>query len=201
MTGRLIVADRESEAVVHTHLRIAFERWRRELRFIDPRRFGGIWLLDGRVGGANEWFGRRLPPTAADPLTKSLEDFRRALNRRRQIKALLLDQRPISGVGNIYCDESLHRAQVHPRTRASELDATAVGRVWKSLRRVLEEAVRAGGSSISDYRTSDDEPGMFQLRHRVYGREGRACRRCGRAIVHLVVAGRSTFICPRCQPG
>ncbi len=200
MTGRLIVADGKSAVETHTHLRITFERWRHELRFIDPRRFGGVWLTDGAGRGSKEWFGRRVPPTAADPLTISLESFRQALNRRRQIKALLLDQQPISGVGNIYCDESLHRAHLHPRTRASDLDAKTVGRLWRSLRRVLEEAVRAGGSSISDYRTSENELGMFQIRHRVYGREGRPCRRCGASIVHLVVAGRSTFICPRCQP-
>ena len=199
MTGRLIVADRESEVEPHTHLRITFERWRRELRFSDPRRFGGIWLTDGGASGQREWFGRRLPPTAEDPLTISLEDFRRALRRRRQIKALLLDQRPISGVGNIYCDEALHRACIHPRMRADELDTTAVGKLWRCLRRVLTEAVRAGGSSISDYRTSDNQPGLFQVKHRVYGRTGHPCPRCGVRITHLVVAGRSTFICPRCQ--
>lgn len=197
MTGRLLVTAASAPLEPHTHLRMGFDRWRRELRFIDPRRFGGIWLRVGRHGG--EWIGRRLPPVAADPLTISLAALGRALDRRRQIKSLLLDQEPISGVGNIYCDEALHRAGIHPRTRASELDRAAVRRLRISLRRVLTEAIRAGGSSINDYRTSDDQPGRFQVRHRVYGRAGRACRKCKTVIIRMVVAGRSTFICPRCQ--
>lgn len=199
MTGRLIAVDRDAPVETHTHLRIGFERRRVEMRFIDPRRFGGLWLLitpptDGM------WIGRRLPPVGVDALTISFEAFRDAVSRRRQIKALLLDQRPIGGIGNIYADESLHRAGIHPLTRADRLDDAAVRRLWRCVLRVLEEAVRAGGSSISDYRTADNERGLFQVRHRVYQRAGKPCRKCRTPIEHLTAAGRSTFICPNCQP-
>lgn len=200
MTGRLIVVDRDEPVEAHTHLRLTFQRWRRELRFSDPRRFGGVWLVDDGASQSDAWLGRRLPPVSADPLTITLDDFRSALRRRRQIKALLLDQRPISGVGNIYCDEALYRSGIHPLARASELDTAAVARLWRALRRVLAEAIRAGGSSISDYRSADNQLGNFQVRHRVYGRTGKPCRKCGTTIEHLLAAGRSTFICPRCQP-
>ena len=201
MTGRLIVVGRDEPVEPHTHLRLTFQRWRGELRFSDPRRFGGVWLLDEGTLRSGAWIGRRLPPVSADPLTISLDSFRNALRRRRQIKALLLDQRPISGLGNIYCDEALYRAGIHPLRRASELDAAAVAGLWWALRRVLAEAIRAGGSSISDYRSADNQLGSFQVRHRVYGRSGMPCRSCGTTIKRLLAAGRSTFICPRCQPG
>ena len=200
MTGRLIAIDREASVEAHTHLRVGFERRRVEMRFIDPRRFGGLWLLITPPPAGETWIGRRLPPVGVDALTVSLEEFRTALGRHRQIKALLLDQRPIGGIGNIYADESLHRAGIHPLTRANRLNDAAVKRLWQCVRRVLEEAVRAGGSSISDYRTADNERGLFQVRHRVYQRAGKPCRKCRAPIEHLTAAGRSTFICPKCQP-
>ncbi|HOW70526.1 MAG TPA: bifunctional DNA-formamidopyrimidine glycosylase/DNA-(apurinic or apyrimidinic site) lyase [Phycisphaerae bacterium] len=199
MTGRLIAVDRDTPVETHTHLRIGFDRRRVEMRFIDPRRFGGLWLLVTPPTAAN-WIGRRLPPVGVDALTISFKEFRDAIARRRQIKALMLDQRPIGGIGNIYADESLHRAGVHPLTRADRLDTAGVRRLWRCVRRVLEQAVEAGGSSISDYRTADNEPGHFQVRHRVYQRAGRPCPKCRTPIEHLTAAGRSTFICPKCQP-
>lgn len=198
MTGRLIVTDAAGPLPPHTHLRIGLRGEGCEIRFVDPRRFGGVWLIRGEEAGP--WTGRRLPPVASDPLTMPLSAWRQALARRRQIKALLLDQRPISGVGNIYCDEALHRAGIHPLTRAADLDARAVRRLREALRRVLSAAIRAGGSSINDYRDADDAPGWFQIRHRVYGRAGKPCRRCGTPIEKRVVAGRGTHLCPRCQP-
>lgn len=200
MTGRLIAIDREAPVEPHTHLRVGFDRRRAEMRFIDPRRFGGLWLLITPPTAGGMWIGRRLPPVGADALTISFEEFHAALRRHRQLKALLLDQRPIGGIGNIYADESLHRAGIHPLTRADRLTDAAVRRLWRCIRRVLEEAVRAGGSSISDYRTADNERGLFQVRHRVYQRAGKPCRKCRTPIEHLTAAGRSTFICPRCQP-
>lgn len=198
MTGRLIAVDRCAPVEAHTHLRLGFGPRRVEMRFIDPRRFGGLWLLAAAPAEGN-WIGRRLPPVGVDALTISFEAFQRAVSRRRQIKALLLDQCPIGGIGNIYADESLHRAGIHPLIRADQLNATAVRRLWRCLRRVLQEAVEAGGSSISDYRTANNEPGSFQVRHRVYQRAGKPCRKCRTPIEHLTAAGRSTFICPRCQ--
>lgn len=200
MTGRLTLADRDEPLAVHTHLQIGFRRWRMELRLCDPRRFGGVWVIDASRNGMGVWQGRRLPPVGADPLLLTDAQWAGLLRRRRRIKPLLMDQEPISGLGNIYCDEALHRAGIHPLTPADALDGAAVRRLARTLRRVLGEAIRAGGSSISDYRTADNEPGTFQRRHRVYARAGRPCRTCGTSIERLVVAGRGTFVCPRCQP-
>ncbi|GMV98816.1 MAG: formamidopyrimidine-DNA glycosylase [Phycisphaerae bacterium] len=231
MTGRLSVCPKTAPQDPHTHLRMAFADRDDELRFVDPRRFGGVWLIasaprpdrggDERSTGqpatqsdaapraarpslrspeARRWYGRRLPPVGEDPLTLSLADWRRLLARRRQIKALLLDQRPISGVGNIYCDEALHRAGIHPLRRANELPPAAVDRLYRALRRVLIEAIAAGGSSVNDYRDADGKAGWFQTRHRVYGREGRTCRRCRTPIEKILAAGRGTHFCPHCQP-
>jgi formamidopyrimidine-DNA glycosylase len=198
MTGRLVVVERSAPVEPHTHLRIGFAEGSEELRFCDPRRFGGLWIVR-QSGPSPGWTGRRLPPVHADPLKLTFAEFRALLQRRRQIKALLLDQDPISGIGNIYCDESLHRARIHPLTLADRLDDAAVRRLWTALRRVLAEAIAAGGSSISDYRSASNEPGWFQTRHRVYDRAGKPCRRCGTRIVRFVAAGRGTFICPKCQ--
>jgi formamidopyrimidine-DNA glycosylase len=146
-----------------------------------------------------KWVGRRLPPIHADPLRLSLREFKALLQRQRQIKALLLAQKPISGIGNIYCDEALYRAGIHPSARAGDLDAVAVGRLWRALRRVLLAAIQAGGSSIRDYRSADNTAGGFQRLHRVYARSGLPCRRCHTPIRKLTIAGRGTHICPNCQ--
>ncbi|NLX23953.1 MAG: bifunctional DNA-formamidopyrimidine glycosylase/DNA-(apurinic or apyrimidinic site) lyase [Phycisphaerae bacterium] len=199
MTGRLVLADAQAPIEPHTHLRIVFQRRRTELRFCDPRRFGGLWVVTRAESDGEGWIGRRLPPAGRDALDLPLNVFRAALTRRRQIKALLLDQQPIGGMGNIYCDESLFRAGVHPTVRASDLDAATVRRLHAAIRRVLTEAVRAGGSSISDYRTAENTLGYFQRRLRVYGRAGQPCLKCGAVIERLVVAGRGTFVCPQCQ--
>jgi formamidopyrimidine-DNA glycosylase len=199
MTGRLTVTSQKEPLAKHTHLRIGFRGQGAELRFCDPRRFGGVWLVNGSFDAGGSWIGRRLPPVAADPLRISLSEWRGLLARRRQIKALLLDQKPISGVGNIYCDEALHRAGIHPLSRASDLSPEAVRRLYHALRRVLAAAIQAGGSSVSDYLDVDNVPGWFQTRHRVYGREGKPCRKCGTPIEKFVVSGRGTHICPKCQ--
>jgi len=170
------------------------------LRFSDPRRFGGIWVVNGAAEDLDTWIGRPLPPAGADPLQLAHRDLRQLLQRRRQIKALLLDQRLLGGIGNIYCDEALHRAAIHPRTLAGDLDDAAVRRLRQALCRLLTAAIKAGGSSVSDYRTAHNTAGTFQRRHRVYNRRGKPCRRCGTPIERRVVAGRGTFFCPRCQP-
>ncbi len=200
MTGRLLVVDRDAPLEKHTHLQIDFDNSQTQLRFCDPRRFGGIWLVAWAGDTRNRWVGRRLPPIGADPLEISLPAMRALLARKRQIKPLLMDQVPISGMGNIYCDEALFRAGIHPLTPAGDLDGEAVRRLRTAIRRVLTEAIQAGGSSISDYRDADNARGSFQDRHRVYGREGCPCPNCSRPIERLVVAGRGTHLCPRCQP-
>lgn len=200
MTGRLLVVSAGARPEPHTHLRLRLDNGS-ELRFSDPRRFGGIWVIrDERQGGeSTQWIGRRLAPVHADPLELPLPEFRTLLARRRQVKALLMAQEPISGIGNIYCDEALYRARIHPLTRCDQLKPGDVRRLWRAIRQVLRQAIEAGGSSIRDYRSADNEPGGFQKRHRVYDRAGQPCGRCRSRIMRLVVAGRGTFICPVCQ--
>jgi formamidopyrimidine-DNA glycosylase len=196
MTGNLLLVPVASPMGDHTHLRIRFAGLDDELRFRDPRRFGGVWLSE--AGGAARG-GRFSKPLGPDALELRLPEFRKLLQRNRQIKALLLDQQSIAGMGNIYCDESLHRARVHPLTSASALGGDDVARLLGSIRAVLRSAIRSGGSSLRDYRNADGQQGWFQIRHRVYGREGLPCGRCGAKIRRVVVASRSTSFCPRCQ--
>jgi formamidopyrimidine-DNA glycosylase len=216
MTGRLTAQDTHAPLEPHTHLRVRFCDSPVELRFNDPRRFGGIWICSSPsdtpatprrtkqpetpahlVGG--HWVGRPLPRAGPEPMDLSLADLARILVRRRQIKALLLDQGPIGGIGNIYCDEILHRAGIHPLTIAATLTALRIRRLHRAMRQVLTAAIKAGGSSISDYRTAENTLGYFQQRHRVYDRQGMPCRTCRTAIQRIVVAGRGTFFCRKCQ--
>jgi len=115
------------------------------------------------------------------------------------IKSALLNQKLLSGVGNIYADESLFRAAIRPRRRAASLSRGDLRRLYRALQEVLQEAIARGGSSVSDYVGADGEEGLFQLEHRVYGREGQPCLVCKTPIRRLVIAGRSSHYCPRCQ--
>ena len=130
-----------------------------------------------------------------------IKDFKHILARRRQIKALLLDQRMIAGLGNIYCDESLHAANIHPLTAARDLGHEEALRLLRAIKATLRKAIRHKGTTMMDYRTADGEAGAFRRFLRVYHREGEPCKRCGAPIERLMVAGRSSFICPRCQVG
>jgi formamidopyrimidine-DNA glycosylase len=120
--------------------------------------------------------------------------------RRRQVKALLMDQRAVAGLGNIYCDEVLHRSGIHPLRIASTLEPQRIRRLHQAIRHILHAAIRASGSTIDSYLSPSGGPGSYQGRHRVYGREGEPCRKCNGAIVRIMAAGRSTHLCPKCQP-
>jgi formamidopyrimidine-DNA glycosylase len=195
MTGQLHFVPSRTVCRLHTHLRIGVGGSEQELRFVDARRFGGIWFLKDESETDHD-----LSPLGPDALTVSKRTFVGLMRRRRQIKALLLDQQAISGLGNIYVDESLHAARLHPLTCACALPETTSQFLWRAMRRILRQAIRAKGSTISDYRTSNDQPGEFQNRHRVYGRQGKPCFRCRTPIVRLKAAGRSSHLCPTCQP-
>jgi formamidopyrimidine-DNA glycosylase len=191
MTGRLQVQRASDVIEKHTHLRIVIDNGESELRFRDPRRFGGIqYVEDG--SGADETLG-------IEPLEMTRDDFRRLMQRRRQIKALLMDQSAIAGLGNIYCDESLFAARIHPLTRADALTVAQADRLRNTIQSTLRRAIRHKGSTLMDYRDASGERGGFQLRHRVYQREGEPCLTCGTPIKRIVAAGRSTFFCPKCQ--
>ncbi|RYG85513.1 DNA-formamidopyrimidine glycosylase, partial [bacterium] len=119
---------------------------------------------------------------------------------RRPIKAALLDQRVVAGIGNIYADEALHAAGIHPLAPANELSSEQVERLAKAIKRVLRRAIEAGGSTLRDYVNGRGERGSFQTRHKVYDRAGQPCRGCRAEIVRIVLGGRSTCFCPACQP-
>jgi formamidopyrimidine-DNA glycosylase len=197
MTGNAGVRAPDSPAEPHTHLRMGLRGRPLELRIRDPRRFGGVRI---RLGPERGCRARNFAPLGPDALRIRWPAFRRLLERRTGIKALLLDQRRIAGLGNIYADEILHAAGLHPATPAARLSEEDGRRLLDRLRRILRRAIRAGGSTLRDYRSAEGRPGTYQRRHRVYGREGRPCPTCGTGIVREIVAGRSTRLCPRCQP-
>ncbi|MGA8073053.1 MAG: bifunctional DNA-formamidopyrimidine glycosylase/DNA-(apurinic or apyrimidinic site) lyase [Candidatus Acidiferrales bacterium] len=193
MTGQLIVVAADAEIAPHTHAFFTLDD-RRELRFRDPRRFGRM-LVAAPADGE-----KILGPLGADPLEVSEADFRRLISSRRaRIKALLLDQHVFRGMGNIYTDESLWKAKIHPARLGANLKVNEIARLQRAMLAILEEAIRLGGSSISDYVGADGEPGEFQIRHRAYDREGKKCFRCGAKIRRIIVAGRSSYFCPKCQ--
>ncbi len=194
MTGRLLIASPEIAMAKHTHavLKLASGK---ELRFVDPRRFGRLAVV-------------RLEPKSAagfaapgdEPLKSQIGPFMALFHgRKTPIKSALLNQKLLSGVGNIYADESLFRAGIRPRRRAASLTHAELQKLHIALKAVLREAIKLGGSSVNDYVDADGQEGFFQLRHRVYGREGKPCLVCGTAIKRVIIAGRSSHYCPRCQ--
>ena len=192
MTGRLLVTIPDGPVAAHTHARLTMASGR-ELRFVDPRRFGRLEFRDLRRGA-----GFNAP--GDEPLKIGAEQFARLFHGRKlAIKAALLNQSLLAGVGNIYADESLFRAGIRPRRRAGSLTRAELERLRLALREVLEHAIRLGGSSVSDYVDAEGVRGFFQLEHCVYLRTGLACRICQTPIRRILVAGRGTHYCPRCQ--
>ncbi len=188
MTGRMVVSDPSAEVVKHTHL-IATLASGRDLRFVDPRMFGKLSVHSSGFD-----------PGGVEPLEVSEERFVALFHgRKTPIKSALLNQKLLRGVGNIYADESLFRAGIRPRRRAAAVTRRELVKLYRSVREVLREAIALGGSSVSDYVDADGQEGFFQLEHRVYGREGEPCRVCKTAIRRVVLAGRSSHYCPKCQ--
>jgi formamidopyrimidine-DNA glycosylase len=189
MTGRLQVCDPQTEIAKHTHaiLKLSSDR---ELRFVDPRRFGRLSVV------ASAGF----EATGYEPLEVDLGRFVELFRcRKTPIKSALLNQKLLRGVGNIYADESLFRAGIRPRRRAATITHEQLRKLYLSIQEVLKEAIALGGSSVSDYVNADGEEGFFQLQHRVYGREGEPCLVCKTLIKRIVIAGRSSHYCPKCQ--
>ncbi len=193
MTGRLLIASPETAVAKHTHavLKLASGQ---ELRFVDPRRFGRLAVvrIEAKGGG--------FAAPGDEPLLSQIGPFMALFRgRKTPIKSALLNQRLLSGVGNIYADESLFRAGIRPRRRAASLTRAELQKLHVALRAVLREAIKLGGSSVNDYVDANGEEGFFQLRHRVYGREGQPCRVCGTPIKRVTIGGRSSHYCSRCQ--
>ena len=188
MTGRLLVSQAEVPLPPHTHAVLSLADGR-ELRFVDPRRFG-------RLSVAAEMY---LGP-GAEPTTISVEAFAALFKGRKlAIKAALLNQSILHGVGNIYADESLFRAGIRPQRRAGRITRAELARLHAALQKVLAKAIKLGGSSVSDYVDADGIRGFFQLEHMVYGRAGELCKVCKSPLRKLILAGRTTIYCPVCQ--
>jgi formamidopyrimidine-DNA glycosylase len=194
MTGRIQVVFPDEETPRHTHAVLRLSSGR-ELRFIDPRRFGRLAVM---MHDSDVKQGFRAP--GDEPLDSELDRFIQLFRRRKTpIKSALLNQKLLSGVGNIYADESLFRAGIRPRRRAASLTMSELAKLHAAIQEVLREAIELGGSSISDYVTADGEEGFFQLQHRVYGREGDPCLVCQTPVKRIVISGRSSHYCSRCQ--
>jgi formamidopyrimidine-DNA glycosylase len=182
-----------------THVRVRLRVGRRRLAIVDPRRFGTGELLLGREA-LDGFFAARL---GLEPMDEAFtSEHLRALARGRQapIKAFLLDQRRIAGVGNIYADEALFGAGIHPRRAAGRLSAVQYARLRESVIVALQAGIDARGATIDDFRHVDGVYGSFQNQFRVHRRAGLPCPECGREIVKMVVAGRGTYVCETCQP-
>lgn len=193
MTGQLAVTRPEQPLPPPTHVVFTLDDTR-ELRYTDVRRFGRMLLA------ATPSDESVLGKLGDDPLEITWQVFSERLGgRRAMVKALLLDQHFLRGMGNIYTDEALWRARIHPKRHAARLSHDEGRRLYAAIRKVLVDAIRLRGSSISDYVDAAGQPGDYQRRHRVYDREGKACFRCARKIRRIIVAGRSSYFCPRCQ--
>lgn len=199
MTGRLWLSDAQAEDLSHTHLVLDLDD-ARQLRFRDVRRFGGFHLLAALDDPAAPAGLRGLGP---EPQELTAAGFADACLRheRLAVKGLLLDQGVVAGLGNIYVDESLHRAGVHPQRACGSLTPEERSRIIRALREVLTQALANRGTTFLDFRDGTGEPGAFQTFLRVYRREGQACKRCGAEIAKTRVAGRGTHYCPECQKG
>ena len=194
MSGALLLQPAGTPAAPHDHVRLHLSGGV-QLTYNDPRRFG--LLRVGRIGDLEE-----LRNVGPDPLAEgfSAADLAAlARGRKKPVKNLLMDQRALGGIGNIYANEILFRAGVRPSRQARRLTRVELARLFEATRAVLRSAIELGGSSISDYRDGSGTPGYFQLRLNVYDRRGEPCRRCRSAVRHAVHAGRSSFWCPRCQ--
>jgi formamidopyrimidine-DNA glycosylase len=194
MSGSLELAPRDKAPAAHDHVAIVFDR-DLAIVFNDPRRFGLM-----RIGRTDEL--AELGTVGRDPLTATptVSEWRALVRGRRlPIKNLLMDQRVLGGVGNIYASEMLFQAGIRPRRRAATLRRAELERLSAAMHRVLLEAVELGGSSISDYRDANGRLGSFQMHHAVYDRAGAPCRACAATIKRIVLSGRSSFYCPRCQ--
>jgi len=192
MTGMLWPRPVSEPQLKHTHVVMLLDDGR-ELRFIDARRFGRIAYL------AKEVLQKELLRFGADPLEVGLQEFLKRMDRRARVKALLLDQRVLRGVGNIYADESLWKAKIHPAHLGARLSPAQMKELYRALQDILKKAIVLRGSSISDFLDADGQPGEYQRHHRVYGREGKSCARCKSLIRRVIVAGRSSYFCPNCQ--
>ncbi len=180
----------------HVHVRWTLDNGSRVL-FRDPRRFGGVWALTSRAELEDRW--SELGPDAIGISSTELKAAFTGV--RASLKAAMLDQRRLAGLGNIYADEAAFAARLHPARPAGSLTDAELRRLAAAIRQTLARALAAGGSTLRDYADAEGRPGSAQLRHKVYGRAGRSCRRCRGVLTSATLAQRTTVWCPECQPG
>jgi formamidopyrimidine-DNA glycosylase len=196
MTGLLLFHATQTKHPQHVHARMSFTGGREsELRYWNPRRFGRLSLLDR--AGLDRYRARRF---GVDPLTVPRNEFVRLMQARRgRLKPLLMHQQVIAGIGNIYANEILFRARLHPNREVNRLRGATILTLYDTMQAVLREAIFCGGSSVKDFYAPDGTEGQYKRRHLVYGKEGQPCpNRCGRMIRRLQ-SERSSFFCPACQ--
>lgn len=195
MTGRLFVTHPDTRPEPHLRVLVHLDCGR-ALHFTDMRRFGTCRGF--APGGLDSWeFWRTLGP---EPLELDQARFRQLFaGRTGRIKALLLDQRVLAGIGNIYADEALFAARIRPDTRVDAIPAAKLDRLLEAIQDVLRRAIASGGSTIRDYRSAEGVEGAFQWTFQVYGKAGQPCPSCGRKLASAVVAGRTSTFCTRCQ--
>jgi len=193
MTGRLLIVNSGEELDKHDHLIFELDDGR-ELRFNEMRKLGRVYLVDNE----DEVVGELGPEPLDDNFTPA--DFTALLSGRRgMIKPLLLNQRFMAGVGNIYADEALFAARIHPERRADTLTAEEIERLYNTVRQVLRQGIENRGTTLTAYRDAEGKEGSNQEYLQVFGRAGQPCPRCGTAIERTVVGGRGTYFCPKCQ--
>ncbi len=196
MSGQLLYLPDHEPLLKHTHLIFHLAGDGHQLRYRDQRQFGTIRLVKTDRLHSDPQMAKLGP----EPLEISAEGFSALIGSfRRQIKPLLLDQRVLAGLGNIYADETLYRARIHPLRRAGDLTKGRLKALHGTIQDVLQEAIDRSGSTVDNFRGADGQPGDFQRFLRVYGRQGKSCLRCGNPIVKIRVGGRGTHVCPRCQ--
>lgn len=195
MSGRLTVVEATRPLRAHDHVDVAFEGGG-TMRFNDPRRFGAfLWVRDPGKHPLLAVHG--VEPLEGAFTGAHLHQLSRG--RRTPVKQFVMDARVVTGVGNIYANEALHAAGIHPARAAGRISRARFDRLAQEIRAVLRRALAKGGSTLRDFVASDGRPGYFQLEYAVYGRAGEPCRACGAPIRVTRQGGRSTFFCPRCQ--
>lgn len=195
MTGRLVVRPASEPHEKHLCLALGLDDGQ-ELRFVDQRRFGKVYWADSQQGFA------AVAKVGVEPLSAEFtpDVLARCLRgSRMRLKAALLDQGRLAGLGNIYADESLFRAGIHPERPAGSLTEIEVERLWRGIREALTAALENGGTTLRDYVDGDGRPGSNQYHLLVYGKAGKPCPKCGSPLMRLRVAGRGTVYCPGCQ--
>jgi formamidopyrimidine-DNA glycosylase len=192
MTGHMFYFTKKTQKDKHDVAVFRFKKTPGELHFHDTRKFGKLVLFTNGQ--------QPIQKLGPEPLQISLSGFVKLFrSRKRMLKPALLDQSFIAGIGNIYADESLFEAKIHPQRTTDQLTDEELKRLYQAIRKTLNKAIKAGGSSVSNYVDVEGNPGHFQIYHKVYGKEGQPCPRCGAKIKRILVGQRSTHFCPKCQ--